>query len=188
MRLVNALNACNVIAPKKDVRYYFNGVVLYLDSLTKKLAAMAATDGHRLLLITVDKLAQLRNCETVILSKNDIKLINLKYPLLDVNGLDGVTVEQLQAIVAECELIEGSYPDILRVLPAENRKANFQHIGVNAEYLADIFAVYKAVIKGVRNKQYPCFKLNFATAMDFIVASQEFDGIEVKYVLMPTRI
>ena len=182
MKLCNLLNACNVIAPTRDIRQYLNGVVIYLDPVTDQLAAMAATDGHRLVLITVNHSAQLRSCETVILSKKDIKSINLKYPELRIEDIN------IREILNDCEKIDGRYPDILRVIPADNRRADIQHIGVNAEYLADIFAVYKALTKGVKNKQYPCFKLNLACASDSILAFQDFDTIGVKYVLQPVRI
>jgi DNA polymerase III sliding clamp (beta) subunit (PCNA family) len=188
MKLINVLNACNVIAPAKDVRYYLNGVALHICVNSGKLIAASATDGHQLILATVNSGTALQVCRTVVLSKNDIKLINIKYPLLDVAGFDGVTVSQLSDIVGSCELIDGRYPDITRVLPETGRKADFTAIGANVEYLANISTIHRAMVKGQKTKQYPVWSLNMKSASESIVANQEIDGVKMTYVLMPARI
>lgn len=187
MKLVNVLNACNAIAPTKDMRFYLNGVALHICP-DGKLIAASATDGHQLILITVNSTTALQVCKTVVLSKNDIKLINIKYPMLDVAGFDGITVKQLAEIVESCELIDGCYPDITRVIPADNRKADFENIGVNVEYLANIFTIHKALVKGQKTKQYPVWALNFKSASDSLMSKQEIDGVKCTYVLMPARL
>jgi DNA polymerase III sliding clamp (beta) subunit (PCNA family) len=188
MKLINVLNACNVIAPTKDIRYYLNGVALHICVNSGKLIAASATDGHQLVLATVNTETALQVCRTVVLSKNDIKLINIKYPLLDVAGFDGITASQLTEILAGCELIDGHYPDITRVLPEKYRKADFTEIGVNVEYLANLSTIHKAMVKGQKDKQYPVWALNFKSASESMTASQEIDGVKMTYVLMPARI
>jgi len=160
-----------------------NGVALHID-IDGKLIAVSATDGYQLLCATVSSGTALQVCSTVVLSKNDIKLINLKYPLLDVNGFDGVTIQQLKDIIAECELIDGRYPDITRVIPKIDRQAKLDCIGLNVNYLANISKIHKAL----KTKQYTIWAFNFASASDSMTAKQRFEDIECNYVLMPARI
>ncbi len=189
MKLCNLLNACNVVAPTKDVRFYLNGVAVHTCHETGKLAAFSATDGHSLILVTVNKEISLHQCNATVLSKNDIKLINVKYPRLDVNGLDGVTVDQLKDILSECEKIDGRYPDIMRVLPKEGRKADFENIGLNVEYLGNIYKIHTQARKGMKSKCYPSWSFNFGSGvMDSLKATTIIDGIDFLYVQMPARV
>lgn len=189
MKLVNALNACNVIAPSKDIRFYLNGVAVHTCTETGKLAAFSATDGHSLVLVTVNKEISLYQCNATVLSKNDIKLINVKYPNLDINGLDGVTVEQLKNIMGECEKIDGRYPDIMRVIPKPDRKSEFENVGLNVEYLANIHKIHAQAQKGNKRKQFPVWVFNFgSSAMDSLKAAATIGDIDIVYVQMPARI
>jgi len=183
MKLCNLLNACNVVAPTKDVRFYLNGVAVHTCNETGKLAAFSATDGHCLILVTVNKEISLYQCNATVLSKNDIKLINVKYPTTRIDDMN------IHEILTECEKIDGRYPDIIRVLPKEGRKADFENIGLNVEYLGNIHKIHTQAQKGMKTKQYPIWSFNFGSSvMDSLKATTTIDSIEIMYVQMPARI
>lgn len=183
MKLVNLLNACNEIAPKKDVRYYFNGVCVYVHA--DRIAHVAATDGHRLILLTLDQSVRLSDCQTLILSKSDIEIMNIRYSYLEHDAINVIDV-----VRENCEFIDARYPDINRVIPDSKRNVKIDNgIAFNIEYIASLEKICKKLFKGLKidvNKK--AFNFQFGNVTESVVISRVYVDITVKYVVMPTKL
>lgn len=140
-----ALLSAMIFQAKCDVRYYLNGICFAPD---KKLYS---TDGYR---------AFLGEHESEDLEDNVIVAIKgpkfVKFDKAKIDTESGVVTyfddEGLRVGAAICNVIDGKYPDINRVIPKENNPVS--EIRFNARYLADI---YKAV--ALYNPRYPFIKI-----------------------------
>lgn len=117
----------------EETRYYLNGIYLNHDHQGDLRAA--ATDGHRLAMMTLDAPAGSEGMPGVIVPRKAVKL------LLDVlkatgkalgkgEALPPVTMEisaskirfTVGAVTMTCKLIDGTYPDYTRCVPRHNEK------------------------------------------------------------------
>ena len=184
MKLINLLNAANVIVPKKDVRFYLMGVALYISN--DELVAVASTDGHRLLVLTVDNNTSLADCNVTIINKNDVSLINLKYSNLSIDEL--TSSNSINNILNLCEKINGTYPDIVRVIPKKDRIVDDGTVGLDLRYLSDTYKIHTQLTKGLKNKFMPHYLFSIGDRNNAITASKTLDKIDVLYVQMPNKI
>ena len=180
MNLVNAINAATVCAAKGDIRYYLNGIALYLKNNT--IVAIAGNDGHRGCVVgSLDSFD-----ETVIIDRSHIKLLlaviteeptlENAWPNLIVNG-------------TKIPLVEGRYPDIRRVIPVTSRLVGIHEgIGVNTEYLSVINKVRNAMTKGMTAKEkvkHQC-RMCFGGANDIIRV--DINELDTVMVISPMRL
>jgi DNA polymerase III subunit beta len=109
----------------EETRYYLNGIYLHpTDSGGGKLRAVA-TDGHRLALVETDCPKGAETMPGVIVPRKAVaEIIKL------LEGGERVAVSLSQAkirfatgdVVLTSKLIDGSFPDYVRVIPANNKK------------------------------------------------------------------
>ncbi|HGJ5868518.1 hypothetical protein [Arsenophonus nasoniae] len=140
-----ALLSAMIFQAKCDIRYYLNGICFAPE---KKLYA---ADGYRVF-IGEHETESLH--ESVIISIKGAKFtrfdkaqIDTQYRIVTYLDKDGLRVG-----AAICEVIEGKYPDINRVIPKESKPVS--EIGFNASYLADIEKVAK-----IYNPKYKSIKI-----------------------------
>ncbi len=110
----------------EETRYYLNGIFFHVvDDKGGQLKA-AATDGHRLARVTVDRPAGAEGMPDIIVPRKCVAELR---KLLD--GMDGdVTIHlsdakmrfELGAAVLTSKLIDGTFPDYTRVIPTANDK------------------------------------------------------------------
>ena len=188
MKLSNILNACTVYAAKNDIRYYLNGVCLYFkkaDYANKPdvLQAVAATDGHCLVMCSFDYSVPLKDCESVILSHEDVKKVVAVYGNCEAEGFE---VGQLKEL---CETVEGRYPDISRVIPEENRHCDLSYgIGLDVKLLSKLDKFTTKIKKGY-SKGFPYnYKFHFETARDSVLVTNTFEDVNIKMSHMPIRL
>jgi len=154
---LNELKALKLFSPKKEIRYYLNGIYI---EFNKKQVILAATDGHKLLccakpnnesqynlditsaIIPIDAIESILKIKSPISSvlisldveNNIVKKIHIS------NGYD-VTLQSLP--------IDGKYPDFRRVFPesVSNEPGNYDFT-----YLADFNKVAE-YLSGVKSKK-----------------------------------
>ncbi|HGJ5877797.1 MAG TPA: hypothetical protein ACHBZ9_01590, partial [Arsenophonus nasoniae] len=80
--------------------------------------------------------------------------------------------------VAICEVIDGKYPDISRIIPKENKPVS--EIGFNASYLADIEKAAK-----IYNPKYKSIKIKLNGKDNAAIAELNKNA---SVIVMPTRI
>ena len=111
----------------EETRYYLNGIYLHhIDDEGERLRAVA-TDGHRLAQAQVDAPDGSAGMPGIIVPRKAVAEIQ---KLLDGAGDDQVTVELSDAkirftvgpVVLTSKLIDGTFPDYKRVIPAGNDK------------------------------------------------------------------
>ena len=120
------------IAPKQDVRYYLNALLIAKDYI-------AVSDGHALIKVTTETPVN----EDVILCRKDLanklKLFSKKNPPQMLQKEDGFYLNELKI-----ETIEGNYPDLNRVICIDNGKGTYSPIEVGFN-LALLSKLTKAV-------------------------------------------
>lgn len=125
----NILEACTIIAPKDNVRYYLNGVLFDKD-------CVVATDGHRLLKIphteTID--------EPFIVSIEAIN--NLREQLTPKQRKDSELIIsdiylECCGMVAKFKPVDGKFPGYTRVIPEKYDLNLEDNQCYNWHYMAD---------------------------------------------------
>ena len=107
----------------EETRYYLMGIFLHVAD--EKLKA-AATDGHRLARVTVDKPEGADGMPDVIIPKKCV--VELRKLLDEVEGTAEVSLSStkirfgLGSAVLTSKLIDGTFPDYNRVIPTANDK------------------------------------------------------------------
>ncbi|SPP32284.1 hypothetical protein ARAF_2325 [Arsenophonus endosymbiont of Aleurodicus floccissimus] len=166
-----ALLSAMIFQAKCDERYYLNGICF---APKKKLYS---TDGHRAFLGEHES-EDLK--ENVIVGIKGPKFVKFDKAKIDTE-LGMVTYLDCFGIrvgVATCEVINGKYPDISRIMPKENKPVS--EIGFNASYLADIEKVAK-----IYNPKYKLIKIK-PNGNDSVVIIKLNKNTSV--IVMPTRI
>ncbi|MFC6198610.1 DNA polymerase III subunit beta [Ponticaulis profundi] len=111
----------------EETRYYLNGVYLHIaDSDDGKKLRAVATDGHRLALSEIDAPEGSEGLTGIIIPRKAVAEIRR---LIDgFNGEIGVTASESKIMftagraVLTTKLIDGSFPDYIRVIPVGNDK------------------------------------------------------------------
>ncbi len=192
MKMFNAaLNALLKTAPKKDVRYYLNGVA-FADSI------IVATDGHVLTAIGVNgkKAADFMRHDAVILADHDVKSIQhwlkglttkkVKADQIDVTWCvaDGVVTFTANNAydLSLAGTVEGVFPDIARVFRCNNNTPKTTDIA----FLVPTMEKIMFTAKQLSSKKI--FNLNIAEASAGVMVDYAPLGdFTVQSVLMPAR-
>lgn len=114
---------------KQDIRYYLNGICFMPDG------RVAATDGHRLF---VGDKHNNKLDDNIIVSVSKSPIKRYDYAVLDTKTKMVTYHDDTKLMVGAgiCNMIDGRFPDIDRVIPNETKAA--EEIGFNAGYLVDI--------------------------------------------------
>lgn len=129
-RLAQAVKAAKVFAAKNDVRYYLNGVALYITG--NKITSVVSSDGHCCAIIGSENLR--KTDQIAIVDHKDLEtLYNALLLSSDVTANDNAIKIGDYTI----PLVDGRYPDVMRVIPKKERDAA-NLIGVQPNYLAKL--------------------------------------------------
>ncbi|MDU7405632.1 MAG: hypothetical protein E7L15_17470 [Citrobacter portucalensis] len=169
------LESALVFQAKNDVRYYLNGICFMPDG------RIASTDGNRAF-IGGNHENKLEENVIVSVSKSphkryDYAELDTETKLVTYHHESGLMVG-----AGICDVIDGRFPDIDRVIPKEKSPA--EEIGFNAKYLADVEKAAKLFnprFEGVR------FELNGNTSAAVANLSSP-EGLTAKIIVMPMRI
>ncbi|WP_374944197.1 DNA polymerase III subunit beta [Sphingomonas sp.] len=112
----------------EETRYYLNGIFLHVadGEGSSPVLKAAATDGHRLARVTLDRPNGAENMPDVIVPRKCIA--ELRKLLDEVDGSVGVSLSgtkirfDLGRAVLTSKLIDGTFPDYSRVIPTGNDK------------------------------------------------------------------
>jgi DNA polymerase-3 subunit beta len=110
----------------EETRYYLNGIFLHVSDDAQPVLKAAATDGHRLARVTVQRPEGAEGMPDVIVPRKCVAEIR---KLLDeVDGTVAVSLSatkirfDLGAAILTSKLIDGTFPDYSRVIPTGNDK------------------------------------------------------------------
>lgn len=198
------LEAAMVCMAKNDYRYYLNGVCFMPEN------KIAATDGHRLSLITVldnhntwleeNAIIEIGKLPTkkfaVAVIDTDSKLIHLMPEFASGDYQDDDVLRELRIGVTTCRLIDGNYPDVSRVIPKKFTAVD--EIGFNVTYLADAAKIAKFISERYQGAK---FRFNESDDKDISAFNMKFSGTTTSaqitidgpfakalYVVMPIRL
>ncbi|MBD8678564.1 DNA polymerase III subunit beta [Sphingomonas sp. CFBP 13720] len=111
----------------EETRYYLNGIFLHVaEDAGKPVLKAAATDGHRLARMTVDRPEGAEKMPDVIVPRKCVG--ELRKLLDEVDGSVGVSLSgskirfDLGQAILTSKLIDGTFPDYSRVIPTANDK------------------------------------------------------------------
>lgn len=160
---------------KQDIRYYLNGICFMPDG------RVAATDGHRLF---VGDKHNNKLDDNIIVSVSKPPTKRYDYAMLDTKTNIVTYHDEHEIMVGAgiCELIDGKFPDIDRVIPKQTSPT--EQIGFNAKYLADVEKLAKLF-----NPKFEAvlFELNGNTSAAVANISAP-SGETAKVVVMPMRL
>lgn len=169
------LESALIFQAKKDIRYYLNGICFKADG------RVCSTDGHRAFIGSKHE-GELK--EDVILSVTKAPAKSYKYAEIytDSGIVTYYDAFDIRVGVGLCEVIDGKFPDIDRVIPKET--APTDRIGFNASYLANVEKVAKLF-----NPKWASvlFELNGHTNAT-VAKLTSYNGEEAKIIVMPMRI
>lgn len=122
--LANALSKVSFAISTEETRYYLNGIYLHR---TDEHMALVATDGHRLALVKLAPPEGSDGMPGVIVPRAAVGLLR---HLVTGDGEISVSLSDRKIrfvtpgnVVITTKLIEGTYPDYERVIPARNDKS-----------------------------------------------------------------
>jgi|GEM_PF-3586636 DNA polymerase sliding clamp subunit (PCNA homolog) len=117
--LRTALRFCQPYASQEETRYYLNGVCLFGTSIV-------ATDGHRMAM--VDDVLEAAPSEKFIIPNRAVKaLLTMADPQVSVGKLR--LVAKSAGMELKAKLIDGTYPDVMRVVPQDaNMETSFDRM------------------------------------------------------------
>ncbi|QHL89659.1 DNA polymerase III subunit beta [Sphingomonas changnyeongensis] len=110
----------------EETRYYLNGIFLHVADDPVPVLKAAATDGHRLARVTVERPAGAEGMPDVIVPRKCVA--ELRKLIDEVDGHVGVSLSatkirfDLGGAVLTSKLIDGTFPDYSRVIPTGNDK------------------------------------------------------------------
>lgn len=138
---------------QEETRYYLNGIYMHKKGEGKDaVLRAAATDGHRLAAASVELPKGAEALEGVIVSKKTVgevqKLVSEFLQDIKVSVSDVKIRFQIADVTLTAKLIDGTYPDYEKVIPAGNDK----FVEVDSDVLAaavDCVAVISEKSKGV---------------------------------------
>lgn len=175
------------IAPKKDVRYYLNGV--HISRGTSPEVTIEATDGHSLLRVIlnapeVDVICVAENTDVIIKREsllNMIKMFTYKNPpIISAKGTQAHLDTQDFSQNIALETTDGRFPDTGRLLSARtDRTLTANEQGVRLELLA---RVAKATSKLV---EYAVFSAHEGNGFKF---TKETEAGTITALVMPCRL
>jgi len=185
--LSTAIKAAKSIAPKTDVRYYLNGVALYIKD--NDIVSVAATDGNMLILLGSSSILDIKQENCAVIANEDLPI--LERALLksnDVELIDGI----LKIGDYSMPISDGRFPDIKRVIPAKKRNTNLSNgIGVNTSLLSKLDKVSKCLKKNtLSDRDDVHMKMEFETEKDSILCTFESQKNSIDdciCVIMPMR-
>jgi hypothetical protein len=131
-RLAQAVKAAKVFAAKNDLRYYLNGVALYITE--NKITSVVSSDGHCCAIIGSEDLRKAD--KTAIVDHKDLETL-YNALLLSSDVTVNNTLSLMQIGDYQIPLVDGRYPDVARVIPKKERDAATL-IGVQPNYLAKL--------------------------------------------------
>lgn len=169
------LESALIFQAKKDIRYYLNGICFKADG------RVCSTDGRRAFVGGNHK-SKLN--EDVILSIT--KPPTKSYDYVEIDTATGIvsycTDTNLRVGVGLCEVIDGKFPDIDRIIPKEKNPCD--RIGFNAGYLSDIEKAAK-----IFSPKFSMVIFEVNGARDAAVAKLKSPhGDHATIVVMPMRI
>lgn len=180
--MLNVLKAAALIAAKKDVRYYLNGVHIYRNE--KGELWIEASDGHTAMRAQLSEENIIQNIRTpfdVIVPIADVQLVvkHLKFAVLNIDDL--CFSESIRF-----KPIDGRYPDLQRVLNLNKHSKNTPaaEFGLSAELVITVMKAVSFVAgKGSKEARWPAiWSVKSNTEPVLIKAG----GVE--FVIMPVRI
>jgi DNA polymerase-3 subunit beta len=110
----------------EETRYYLNGIFFHVSDEAQPVLKAAATDGHRLARVTVQRPDGAEGMPDIIIPRKCVA--ELRKLLEEVDGSVTVSLSatkvrfDLGAAVLTSKLIDGTFPDYSRVIPTGNDK------------------------------------------------------------------
>lgn len=150
------IKAAALHAPKKDCRYYLNGVFFTLEGND---LCLVGTDGHRLLELKNEIWNPYAFSGSFILGHDVLKVLLATLATgreVSIKAFDGVNaIFAIDSIDYSFVTINGKYPDYHRVIRSHDntREQPTSEYGINIDYLADIqkaCKLFKRKFNGVK--------------------------------------
>ena len=178
----HALKALLNIAAKKDIRYYLVAINIRQESeFTLRLDAM---DGHVAMWVKVHNLPQLlSDGESRLIERAQLEKV-LKMGPAELHFDSGV----LKYGEIPLTIVDGRFPNIDRVIPANKRECTGSEIGVDAKLMIKLC---KAIEELHHDRKLAAgFILNPQDALSSLIFSGSAGGGKVTFraVLMPCRL
>ena len=168
------LESTHIFRAKADIRYYLNGVCFMPGG------KLAATDGCRLFMGSHEN--ELNENVIVSIEKSPVKKYDHAICDTETGLVEFFDSPEQRVGVALCQLVDGRYPDVERIIPKETESAD--RIAFNAGYLADVERCAKLF-----NPKWPSvtFELNGNTNAA-VATVKSPTGDAAKIIVMPMRI
>ena len=138
---IQAIKTALQFAAKNDIRYYLNGVALYIQDGV--LLSVVGTDGHSMVVVG-DHILNPVERDIAIVDRKDIPTLVNALSLGDTFQIDHLTLKIGESY--SIPLIDGRYPDVRRVLPDKKRTVSIDSgICFNPEYVAKLEKARKEI-------------------------------------------
>lgn len=168
------LESSHIFRAKADIRYYLNGVCFMPGG------KLAATDGCRLFMGSHEN--ELSENVIVSIEKSPVKKYDHAICDTETGLVEFFDITEHRVGVALCQLVDGHYPDVERVIPKKTNAV--ERIAFNAGYLTDVEKCAK-----IFNSKSPCVTFELQGNDKAAVATVKSPtGETAKIIVMPMRI
>lgn len=191
---MRTLKAHNLTKAKNDVRYYLNGIAFVKDEIWSTSGHVGLRSSNLLnpeimkndrIIVSIGRLSTVRGIETAVIDTDAGIVYYIPQVIEKRADLDEIDYKATRLDVATVELVDGNYPDLDRVYPpAQSKAEGVPLISFNAEYLALPMAIGKAL--GMKFKTTViAFQGDNTKAATFTLT--EPSGSTHQLVIMPVR-
>ncbi|WP_185983009.1 DNA polymerase III subunit beta [Aureimonas mangrovi] len=128
-QLTAVRSRCGFAISTEETRYYLNGVFWHRDEQHPECLTSVATDGHRLALLRIPIAADIAELPGVIIPRKTVeRAFDLlasscgEEELVEIDVEENGIVLETQALRIVSKVIDGKFPDYVRVIPTANDK------------------------------------------------------------------
>lgn len=186
---VQAIKTALQFAAKNDIRYYLNGVALYIQDGV--LLSVVGTDGHSMVVVG-DHILNPVERDIAIVDRKDVPTLVNALSLGDTFQIDHLTLKIGEYSIP---LIDGRYPDVRRVLPDLKRAVSIDYgICFNPEYIAKLEKARKEMTTHLKasDRKKVTVKCHFAGSNDAGLFALQYYGKDgsiddCSVTIMPVR-
>jgi DNA polymerase III sliding clamp (beta) subunit (PCNA family) len=187
---IQAIKTALQFAAKNDIRYYLNGVALYIQD--GALLSVVGTDGHSMVVVG-DHILNPVERDIAIVDRKDIPTLVNALSLGDTFQIDHLTLKIGESY--SIPLIDGRYPDVRHYQPNKKRTVSIDSgICFNPEEVAKLEKARKEITTHLKasDRKKVTVKCHFAGPSDsglFVLQYYGKDGSidDCSVTIMPVR-
>lgn len=182
--MIKTLKAVLEVAPKKDIRYYLNGV--HVTYVSASSCVIEASDGYIAVRLTKNNFDHGFPVGTNVIVSRESLAQALKFYTVKSDATLNVCDGEMFLGELPLSLVDGRYPNLSRIIDATLKTPPCDAIGFNFDILGRLCKACKTI---TNNETFPVGKFHVRGSNDAMIITQTLsNGDELKAAISPVRL